>query len=282
MEFLRTPLILKQFESSALIPMQEFEEGIYYAQVQTNNNALLSSLLVSDVENGASVVVNYFQTSAANEKFERTDITSHNTFTAPSISAQQIIVSRIHNKVIAEIIIVGGKVTCGVFCTAVGYSISDIDTQLKLSGTPVNFLSDKGLPVLSVDEKNEFAFLKTNNGSLLVEEKQGGEPVYVFNEIENIPQNSEEEIFEYTVPNDKEFFLKKIQCSGQNIAVFSCFINNNLIAKKWSWFSGGLTVDFDFNGIAVKANSGDVVKCLVNHSRPFVGNFSGSLLGVLK
>lgn len=146
-----SPLLLKTAETGKILPLDTYVPDTYLVPIQSAGNSLLSSLLVLSLASGASVTVNYFQTTSANEQEERTIMVGHQPITAASVSADQILITRIHNKVYAEIIVTGGPCRLGVFGTVVSSFATDTEAALKRDGQPSNLLTDRGSPVVIRD-----------------------------------------------------------------------------------------------------------------------------------
>lgn len=278
-----SPVILRVGESNKIFPVLAYAPGVYLVPVQPNNNALLSSFLVKAVSPGASAVVNYWQTTSENESFERTDISSHLPVAAAQTSADQILVTKIHNKVWAELVITGGAVTCGVYGTAVGYSAFDFEGDFRKEGETANLSTDLGLPIMGVDENGDYVFPRFQDNKLVVlaEISEIGQQVYQFGEALSVPSGSLTTIVSYTVPATKTLTLRKIAFSGQNIARFSCLIDTDVVNKQWTYF-GNLSGSFDFGDGGLTATAGQVVTCKTIHQRPDFGDFAASIYGVLQ
>lgn len=181
MDLIASPTILKLGESNSVIKMGPFAAGTYYAHIQPNNNAMLSSLLVTSCPVGCSVTVNYFQTTSENENVERSDLISHNLLTSPSNQADQILVTKIHNKVFAELVVTGGTVVCGLYATAVSYSVGDFEGQFRYNMEQANLGADQGLPIMGVNRDENYEFLPIADNCLPI--KLSGSAVDNFVEV---------------------------------------------------------------------------------------------------
>ena len=103
---------------------------------------------------------------------------------------------------------------------------------------------------------------------------QGAGKVY-YNEILSVASGVLTTIITYTAPVGKTTYLGGIDISGTNIAAFVINLNATPIAKKYTYFGGGLNVSFPFADLSL--NVGDVVTATVLHSRPTLGNFNASI-----
>jgi hypothetical protein len=83
----------------------------------------------------------------------------------------------------------------------------------------------------------------------------------------------------YTVPAGKTFFLDEVECGGENIARYDVLLDAVLIARKRTWFSGGLNLSFRFSKFEISAAS--VVSVKVVHDRPLTGDFESRIIGTI-
>lgn len=167
MTVILSPIILRESESTTLLSLGVYAPETYELLIQPNGNSLLSSLLVLELDPGASVTVNYWQTTSGNETEERTDLTGHDTVTATSTAANQVLVTRIHNKVYAEIIVVGGNAKFGLYGSVVSSFATDLEAALKKDEQPAELATDRGLPIV---------VLNTTTGEYEIWEGEGGIP----------------------------------------------------------------------------------------------------------
>lgn len=156
--------------------------------LEVRGNALLSSLFIKSADVGATVKVNYYQTTTGTfeEDSERFDLTSHplkGDTDAPETS--QVVVTRIHNKPVLEYIVTGGNVEFGVYATVTDELASDIDSALLLDGT--TFLPDvhKGIPIMCLDpDENKVFMLRCEGGAIPVFlQDQGDKKNFSFNGV---------------------------------------------------------------------------------------------------
>lgn len=160
------PLVqVQRFDSVAIVPKGTYQPGSYIVPIQPFGNSLLSSLIY---KSGTGVLsAKYFQLAVFNEGEEKTELSSHTVLTAPSMQADQILASRIHNRLFCEIIITGGSVEFGIVGTVVDQFASDLDASLRKDGQSFNANLDKGLIGSSVDPRTEtIELLKSKRGVL--------------------------------------------------------------------------------------------------------------------
>jgi hypothetical protein len=158
---------LDQFETKALLDLENRPAGTYRVKMMIRGNSLLSSVFVKSASLGASLQVNYFDTTTGDENvLERYDLNSHALLTAADAGkTNRIVVSRIHNKPQLEVIVVG-LVEFGVYITAV----SDFPVELNgniLDGQVANLALNGGVPIVTYDDNdNKFYLLRSNQGSI--------------------------------------------------------------------------------------------------------------------
>jgi hypothetical protein len=125
-----TVINLDQFETSELLEFATRSDGTYKAQMMIRGNSILSSVFVKSVSPGATLKVNYFDTTSGTEQLsERFDLNGHALITDADVGKTfRIVVSRIHNKPIIEAVVTGGTIEFGVYVTVV----SDFPSELIL------------------------------------------------------------------------------------------------------------------------------------------------------
>lgn len=105
-----------------------------------------------------------------------------------------------------------------------------------------------------------------------------------YNSISSVGTGILTNVITYTVPVASTFFLERIFVGGSNIATYAVLIDAVPIAQKRTWFSGDISVDFEFESISelgVKLIEGQVITVTVIHNRPDVGDFESTIIGVL-
>lgn len=130
-------------DSFDILPLATYSAGTKLVKIDFAGNSLLSTLFVRSITSG-SVTVNYFDyTTSGGDTTERYDLQGHTTPT-PGILPDRILVTQLHNKAVAEIILTG-TAEIGVYGTIVDFSASDIDSALVKEEQIANLLLDKGL-----------------------------------------------------------------------------------------------------------------------------------------
>lgn len=122
-------ITLGLFESKPIVAISQFSPGIYTQKLSIQGNSLLSSVLVTALDPGASVKVNYYDTSAGNIATERYNLHGHTQIIAAGTEPDRIIVNRLHNKPNVEIVVAGGNATLGVYITVISDQSADIITR---------------------------------------------------------------------------------------------------------------------------------------------------------
>jgi len=101
-----------------------------------------------------------------------------------------------------------------------------------------------------------------------------------FNEVSSVPSNTITTVATYTVPVAKIAILETVDVSGSNIGTYTVEVNGVVKDKKRTWFNGPMSERFDFrttSGGSVQLVAGDVVRAVITHKRPTVGDFSAKI-----
>lgn len=118
-------------------------------------------------------------------------------------------------------------------------------------------------------------FAEVTNGALHVLVSDDGKTTKnIFGEITGIVSGVTSIIASYTaVANTK---LLRIDVGGTNVAAYSIYIDNILIAKKYTYYTT-LNESFEFtNGLPVV--TGNIISVEVLHERPHDGDFNTNIL----
>lgn len=132
------------YESKHVLRPQVLTPGTYSIQLQTDGNSLLSTVWVKAAT--GTVEVKYWDYTSGDGVIasERYELNGHGVISTPQ--SHRIIVTRLHNKPVAEVIVSGGNVEVGLYISV----ISDFPVDLKgsiVDGQTANLLSDGGLPI---------------------------------------------------------------------------------------------------------------------------------------
>lgn len=179
---LQSPITrLDSFSSNALVPLQTFEPETYFQKTLSQGNSLLSTVVVTQMDPGATVLVRYYDFTLASDDGERYNLQAHALITAPNIPGEpdRILVTKLHDKPVVEIIVANGSVKLGVYVTVVQSFASDLDSALVKDAQIANLLRDKGMPMVTYDDnQGKFFILRSENGVLPISVSEAGDAVY--------------------------------------------------------------------------------------------------------
>lgn len=104
----------------------------------------------------------------------------------------------------------------------------------------------------------------------------GGNAVNTFNEITSVASSGLfTTVVSYMAPSPAK--LKFVSVAGSNVAEYQVKINGSIQSKKYTYFGGALSADFDFrDGIDLVGS--DLVTVEVRHNRTDLGNFNGNII----
>jgi len=108
-----------------------------------------------------------------------------------------------------------------------------------------------------------------------------GTTVNEFNEVLGVGSGIPTMIVQYIAPVGMAAFLQLVEATGTNIGEYEVVLNGTPIAKRRTYFSGGLDVEFPFSGQpsanGLELSPGDVVEVFGTHSRPMLGDFAARI-----
>lgn len=104
-----------------------------------------------------------------------------------------------------------------------------------------------------------------------------GTPKNFYNEVASVASGITTLIGTYTVPSATNFFLQRVDVSGDNIAEFLIQINSSDSAKKRTYFGGNLNATFEFTSFELA--TGTILEIFVTHFRPSLGTFESRIQG---
>jgi hypothetical protein len=252
-------VILKTSQTSRILEYQTWAPGTYTIPIQPNGNSLLSSVLVTDVGAAGTVKVNYFQTTAANEQIERTNLTGHPLISTASTSARQTLVTKIHSKIFAEIIISGNDVVVGLLVTIVSSFASDLDAALKLDQQDVDLGVDRGMPLAVYDVTNEkWVFLRTDASGALITAATFSPPVAnkTVSGFAAIGPAGSADVLSYTIPSGKTFQLLSATASATGDFKHELIVNLSTLRTRRNSF---MERDTELT-LPLELQAGDIVK----------------------
>lgn len=172
------------------------------------------------------------------------------------------------------------------------FPVSIAGTTIDFNGDVYVKLTDKPNIPESGDEPDAVQIgdgtnrLKVNpDGSItVIVENASSTDVVIsqFDAISSIASGILSTISTYTVPFGKKFQLSQIELSGDNIATYEVSKNSSIIARKRTYFGGGLNERCSFLGDSDKGLAfvaGDVLTVSVTHNRPAMGSFESRIVG---
>lgn len=120
---------ISQFETKSILRKGTYEAGTYLVKMNIEGTSLLSSAVF--LSGSGTVKINYYNLTVFDIGQERTDISSHRMLTAPNTRADTIMLSNIHERLHAEIIITGGPVELGLTGTMIEQPIPNAEIGFK-------------------------------------------------------------------------------------------------------------------------------------------------------
>lgn len=97
----------------------------------------------------------------------------------------------------------------------------------------------------------------------------------IFNEVQSVASGVYTQILTFTAVDECQ--LKKVVCSGDNIATYDIQVNSDVQSKQRTYFGGSLNCKFDFEeGLLLEP--GDTIEVYVVHNRPSIGDFNSNIL----
>jgi hypothetical protein len=114
-----------------------------------------------------------------------------------------------------------------------------------------------------------------NDGSINVALTGGGVTAVTYNEVTSVASSTLTTVATFVAGSSVK--LRRASASGSNIAYFIVTVNGSTVAKKYTYYGGDLSVEFDFeDGIALTA--ADTVLVRVEHTRTMTGDFNATII----
>jgi len=189
-------------------------------------NALLSSVYVKSITPGATLKVNYWDTTTGDEDTgERFDLASHPIIDDTAAGKTfRIIVPRIHNKVLSEVVVTGGAVEFGVYITVVDAVVSEIDSALVFDGTTFVPTTHKAIPTAYYDEASgTLKFFRVLDGALVVTTENGIPKTLAI--AGTFTDNTVQDLLAATVPAGKKWQILSASLSTRAYTNFKLYSN---------------------------------------------------------
>jgi len=164
-------ITIGRYQTIDVIPLETYAPGTIVKTMEIRGNAILSTIFIKSADPGATVKVNYFQTTSGTiDVSERLELAGHPLKDgADVLLSSQIIVTRIHNKPVVEYIVTGGDIEFGVYITVTDELASDIDSALVLDGSPFDPETSKAIPMACYDPvQDKVFFIRCEGGAIPV------------------------------------------------------------------------------------------------------------------
>ena len=251
-------IILREFATNDVFQLNTLAPGTYVKQIQPAGNSLLSSLFIKSMPAGATIKVNYFDTTTGTREIgERFELTGHDLLSGPlTLETRRIIITKIHNKAFCEVIITGAPVEFGVYATVISAFASDLDAALITDGQAFDPINSKAMPFACLDKSTDtLGFVTCKDGGLVVS-TSAGLIKSIYNETLTAP-SSTVDILTATVPSNKKYLIKSANCSTNHPGTLKVFLNGTKIASGRSR-PGNPNVNIMLSDI--EAASNDIIK----------------------
>lgn len=153
------------FDQKDIIPMG-VRTGSDDQPLQLEGNSILSLVFVYAIDAGTTLSVDYYDSGSGTSLGEFNLVASHPILSTPG--SNRILVTRLTNKTTVRWTVTGpGTAYFGVYAYVVSSFASDLDQALKVQGTIVDLVNDKGLVAMGYDSvQGKFFFLPIENGAL--------------------------------------------------------------------------------------------------------------------
>lgn len=238
--FLMTQIIasvanLEEYQTIDLIPLGTRSPDTYVRYMLSEGNSILSSLYIESMDAGATIEVNYWDTTTGDKTNERYELNGHSPISGVSNYTDRILVTKIHNKPNIEVIVSGGNVRFGIYATIVSSFASDLDSALVYDHQSFVSSQDKALIGAYLHEaSNELRVIRGTDNGIKVD--IGSAPISgIFNEVRSrfygsavVIKNDITTIINETISSDT--FIQRIICSGDGQGEFTIYINSEVWA----------------------------------------------------
>lgn len=252
-------LQLREYQTNHLCLVDTRSPETYVRAMLTEGNSMLSSVFIESIDPGASLEVNYWDSSAGNPDVERYDLGSHGLLGATGTYRR--LITKIHNKPNIECIVRNGNVKFGVYVTVVSSFASDTDSSLILDGQSSQPAIDKGMIIAGLHEDSStLQFFRISDNGLLVD--IGGSVSGLFNVVSNringsalVDKDDTVTLFDQLIST--ETFLFECLVGGDGFGLFKFYVNS----VDWGEIRNGYQekqVKFNFGGKTL--SNGDRVK----------------------
>lgn len=223
---------LVQFQTKAIVPIRTFEPGVYTRKMIIQGNSILSTLLVTECDAGASVAVTYFDYGLGSDLGEKFYHPPHTTISAPNfVPPDRILITKIHDKPVCEITVTGGNVKLGIYVTVVASFASDLDSALVRDATTADLVSQKAIPIATYDQdQNKWYVLRSVGGVIPVAFSEAGDAVHLEAASTTTPGIAQD-LISNTVPSGKVRKVTTAVVTSRTYGSYVVTINGDIIGS---------------------------------------------------
>lgn len=208
--------------------------GTYTQVAEIVGNSILSSVFIRAISAGATLKINYYDTTTGSQDGERFELLGHDLITdsTPALTTFRILVTRIHHRVVAEAIVTGGTVDFSLYATTVSSSASDLDQALIRDGDTFQQTINKALPAATLDDSDgKLYFLRSKQGVLTIEQDFGTPTPLRSDPSEQTVPSSTITLITASVPVGKTWRIRRLECQCRAFGFFEVFVDSLRIAK---------------------------------------------------
>jgi hypothetical protein len=208
--------------------------GTYKQVAEIRGNSLLSSVFIRSIDPGATLKINYYDTTTGATFNERFELTGHDLIddSVAPLTTFRILVTKIHHRIVAEAVVMGGNVDFSLYATTVSSTASDLDAALIRDEDVFNQPTNKAIPVATLDESDgKLYFLRSKAGVLTIEQNFGL-PFYLKStDAKQTLPNSNLVLVSGVVPVSKVWRLRRLEAQCRAYGYFEIFIDSTRIAR---------------------------------------------------
>lgn len=237
---LPSAVILSEYASGVLFELANPPDipirgpGTYKQIAEIRGNSILSSVFIRAIDPGATLKINYYDTTTGATVGERFELTGHDLITdsTPPLTTFRVLVTRIHHRVAAEAIVTGGNVDFSLYATTVSSSASDLDNALIRDGDTFVQTINKALPTAVLDDSDgKLYFLRGKEGKLTIEQDFGTPNPLRSDPSEQTVPSATTTIITAPVPIGKVWRLRRLEAQCRAWGYFEVFVDGLRVAK---------------------------------------------------
>jgi len=222
---------LKEYNSGDFFELLSRVPGTYVQVGDIRGNSILSSVFVKSIDVGATLKVNYYDTTTGASDGERFDLISHDIISGVTTPTTfRILVPRIHHRVVCEVIVTGGNAEFSVYVTVVPSSTSDLDQALIRDGQTHYPLIDKAMIAGILDDTDgKLYFLRGDKGSISFSESFGTPKDFPYSDVTII--GTEQTVISQVIPSAKQWRMRRLSVHCRAYVRFDVYLNSDLIGS---------------------------------------------------